>query len=114
MAAVVDIRVWRSLVSRLNGVQEALSSNLNTRTREVFPITGALLFFVWCSRTQGLLHFKILFTCFFAQQVFEQDAHVIAAAIEDTVNVDITALRAVEHHIIAADKKTIVRSDICN
>ena len=26
------IRVWRSLVSRLNGVQEALSSNLNTRT----------------------------------------------------------------------------------
>ena len=27
-----DIRVWRSLVSRLNGVQEALSSNLNTRT----------------------------------------------------------------------------------
>jgi hypothetical protein len=27
-----EIRVWRSLVSRLNGVQEALSSNLNTRT----------------------------------------------------------------------------------
>ena len=27
------IRVWRSLVSRLNGVQEALSSNLSTRTR---------------------------------------------------------------------------------
>ena len=27
-----NIRVWRSLVSRLNGVQEALSSNLNTRT----------------------------------------------------------------------------------
>ena len=25
-------RVWRSLVSRLNGVQEALSSNLSTRT----------------------------------------------------------------------------------
>ena len=28
------IRVWRSLVSRLNGVQEALSSNLSTRTRK--------------------------------------------------------------------------------
>ena len=28
----MEIRVWRSLVSRLNGVQEALSSNLNTRT----------------------------------------------------------------------------------
>ena len=26
------IRVWRSLVSRLNGVQEASSSNLDTRT----------------------------------------------------------------------------------
>ena len=29
--AEASIRVWRSLVSRLNGVQEALSSNLNTR-----------------------------------------------------------------------------------
>ena len=29
-----DFRVWRSLVSRLNGVQEALSSNLSTRTKE--------------------------------------------------------------------------------
>ena len=29
-----DYRVWRSLVSRLNGVQEAFSSNLNTRTRK--------------------------------------------------------------------------------
>ena len=27
------IRVWRSLVSRLNGVQEASSSNLDTRTK---------------------------------------------------------------------------------
>ena len=29
-----EIRVWRSLVSRLNGVQEALSSNLSTRTKK--------------------------------------------------------------------------------
>ena len=29
-----NIRVWRSLVSRLNGVQEASSSNLDTRTKE--------------------------------------------------------------------------------
>ena len=29
------IRVWRSLVSRLNGVQEALSSNLSTRTNNL-------------------------------------------------------------------------------
>ena len=28
----MKIRVWRSLVSRLNGVQEASSSNLDTRT----------------------------------------------------------------------------------
>ena len=28
-----NIRVWRSLVSRLNGVQEASSSNLDTRTK---------------------------------------------------------------------------------
>jgi hypothetical protein len=31
---VGNVRVWRSLVSRLNGVQEALSSNLNTRTKK--------------------------------------------------------------------------------
>ena len=30
---VQNIRVWRSLVSRLNGVQEASSSNLDTRTK---------------------------------------------------------------------------------
>ena len=30
--AAKNIRVWRSLVSRLNGVQEASSSNLDTRT----------------------------------------------------------------------------------
>ncbi|SBW04213.1 hypothetical protein KL86CLO1_11878 [uncultured Eubacteriales bacterium] len=29
-----DIRVWRSLVSRLNGVQEAAGSNPVTRTKE--------------------------------------------------------------------------------
>ena len=29
----LHIRVWRSLVSRLNGVQEASSSNLDTRTK---------------------------------------------------------------------------------
>ena len=29
------IRVWRSLVSRLNGVQEASSSNLDTRTKKL-------------------------------------------------------------------------------
>ncbi len=32
--AQVNIRVWRSLVSRLNGVQEASSSNLDTRTKK--------------------------------------------------------------------------------
>ena len=31
-AQKINIRVWRSLVSRLNGVQEASSSNLDTRT----------------------------------------------------------------------------------
>ena len=31
----MNIRVWRSLVSRLNGVQEASSSNLDTRTKKV-------------------------------------------------------------------------------
>ena len=39
------IRVWRSLVSRLNGVQEASSSNLDTRTKtEDRKIFGLFLF----------------------------------------------------------------------
>ena len=40
-----DIRVWRSLVSRLNGVQEASSSNLDTRTKKaetVFTVSAFL------------------------------------------------------------------------
>ncbi len=41
-----DIRVWRSLVSRLNGVQEALSSNLNTRT---IGVSFGILRFFYCS-----------------------------------------------------------------
>ena len=40
-----NIRVWRSLVSRLNGVQEASSSNLDTRTkRSVFRNEGTSFF----------------------------------------------------------------------
>ena len=42
------------------------------------------------------------------------DAHVIAAAIQNAVNVDIATLHTVKYHIIAADKKTIVCSYICN
>ena len=41
-----NIRVWRSLVSRLNGVQEALSSNLNTRTTSEQALYGLLRFFI--------------------------------------------------------------------
>ena len=34
--------------------------------------------------------------------------------MENTVNVDIAALHTEKHHIIAADKKTIACSNICN
>ena len=46
----VYFRVWRSLVSRLNGVQEAASSNLVTRTIQSvligseYPVMDTLLF----------------------------------------------------------------------
>ena len=50
-----NIRVWRSLVSRLNGVQEAAGSNPVTRTkREEAFIVSSL--FIWSEpRTSGLL-----------------------------------------------------------
>ena len=40
------IRVWRSLVSRLNGVQEASSSNLDTRTKKTENFGFQSFFFV--------------------------------------------------------------------
>ena len=44
-SAKQNIRVWRSLVSRLNGVQEASSSNLDTRTKtEDLRIFGLFCF----------------------------------------------------------------------
>ena len=41
-----NIRVWRSLVSRLNGVQEAPSSNLGTRTKRPLSVWKAAFFYV--------------------------------------------------------------------
>ena len=41
----VHFRVWRSLVSRLNGVQEAASSNLVTRTNTGYQFSILCVFF---------------------------------------------------------------------
>ena len=40
----VNIRVWRSLVSRLNGVQEAAGSNPVTRTKNTVKSYGFTVF----------------------------------------------------------------------
>ncbi len=48
----VNIRVWRSLVSRLNGVQEASSSNLDTRTKKPWNSLNSTVFLL-------LLHFLL-------------------------------------------------------
>ena len=40
-----SIRVWRSLVSRLNGVQEASSSNLDTRSKKAETVSTVSAFF---------------------------------------------------------------------
>ena len=41
------IRVWRSLVSRLNGVQEASSSNLDTRTNKTERASALSVLFIF-------------------------------------------------------------------
>ena len=41
----MNIRVWRSLVSRLNGVQEAAGSNPVTRTKTCIPKGEQVFFF---------------------------------------------------------------------
>ena len=47
-----EIRVWRSLVSRLNGVQEAAGSNPVTRTTEHLLEKAGALFFCICFPNQ--------------------------------------------------------------
>ena len=49
------LRVWRSLVSRLNGVQEAAGSNPVTRTKREEAFRVSSLFFCFECRTSGLL-----------------------------------------------------------
>ena len=53
------IRVWRSLVSRLNGVQEALSSNLSTRTNKNLVIVWLQGFYFYpkADRRQFFYHY---------------------------------------------------------
>ena len=48
------IRVWRSLVSRLNGVQEASSSNLDTRTKKAETVSTVSAFFFSNERFEHL------------------------------------------------------------
>ena len=50
-----NIRVWRSLVSRLNGVQEAAGSNPVTRTKREETTQVSSLFLCSEQRTGGLL-----------------------------------------------------------
>ena len=60
----VHFRVWRSLVSRLNGVQEAASSNLVTRTNAEYWFSILCVFFVLLpQRTSGLLGAKRRLIC---------------------------------------------------
>ena len=60
----VHFRVWRSLVSRLNGVQEAASSNLVTRTNAEYRFLILCVFFVLLpQRTSGLLGAKRRLIC---------------------------------------------------
>ena len=53
-----DFRVWRSLVSRLNGVQEALSSNLSTRTKSSQVSTCDGFFYVISTPTPMASFFR--------------------------------------------------------
>ena len=67
------IRVWRSLVSRLNGVQEASSSNLDTRTMQSvligseYPVMDTLFFYFlkssYCNLFRGVAE-CYAFSCF--------------------------------------------------
>ena len=45
-------------------------------------------------------------------QIPEENAQIIAAAIEDTVHADLAALHPLEDHVIAADKAAVLAADI--
>ena len=59
--ATRNIRVWRSLVSRLNGVQEASSSNLDTRTMktERAIALSVFIFYYRFERFNGAVHWTV-------------------------------------------------------
>ena len=93
--------MWRSLVSRMVRVHEAAGSNPAT------PTKNRQVSYETC-------RFLILFSCFFANLVFEQDSHVVPAAIQNTVNVDVVPVCPVENHIASADKEAIIAVYICD
>ena len=54
--------MWRSLVSRLNGVQEASSSNLDTRTKKTRTAFAVLVFFFSGGRDSNHLNASVRWT----------------------------------------------------
>ena len=78
-----NIRVWRSLVSRLNGVQEASSSNLDTRTMKS-ERTKVLSDFIFHreSDSQSFAAHKRRFPCFF---IFSLDSISIVEFIMEAL-----------------------------
>ena len=65
------IRVWRSLVSRLNGVQEASSSNLDTRTKKALNSKEFSAFLL-------LFYIKHDYPTIYAQQKSQHIAFIVA------------------------------------
>ena len=50
----------------------------------------------------------LLVVCFICLRIIEQNTHIIAAAIQNTVYIDIFSIGPVEHKIVSAYEKTVI------
>lgn len=49
-----------------------------------------------------------LFICFICLRITEQNTHIIAAAIQNAVYIDIFSIGPVEHKVVSAYEKTVI------
>ena len=56
----------------------------------------------------------LLFVYFICLRITEQNTHIIAAAIQNTVYIDIFSIGPVEHKVISAYEKTVIAFRICD
>ena len=56
----------------------------------------------------------LLFVCFIWLRITEQNTHIIAAAIQNTVYINIFSISPVKHKVISAYEETVIAFCVCD